>query len=79
MLGISGADLFFDGDAGIIPDLLLQTSECIEQRALTAIGISDERVNRVAGGGSRVAGDMRGQQHFRVPDQQGCGLLPFCG
>ena len=66
VLRVGGADLFLDGDAGVVADFLFQAGEGVEEGALAAVGIADERVDRLARGRDGGAGgDVRGQSGHR--------------
>ena len=50
VLGVGGADLALDRDAGVVANLLLQASEGVEEGGFAAVWIAYEGVNRGAGG-----------------------------
>ena len=80
VLGVGRADLFLDGDPGIISDLLLQAGEGVEERALAAVGIAHQRIGgraRRRGRGGR--GKMGGHRHLRGGFQRGRGRRRPCG
>ena len=81
------ADLLFDGDAGIVGNLLARAGERVEQRRLARIGISDQgnqrvAVNRFAHACVRVRLDDQGigiaaaQRHAGLVDLDGDGIAP---
>src|SRR5260370_403253 len=45
VLRVGLAHLLLDGDAGIVADLLFQAGERVEQRALAAVRVADQRVD----------------------------------
>ena len=56
VLRIERAHLLLHRDPGVVPDLLLQAGERVEERALAAVRVADDRVD----GRPRRAGGLRG-------------------
>jgi hypothetical protein len=79
VLRVGGADLLLDGHAGIVADLLFQAGERVEERALSAVRVADERID----GSARrrrdgAGGDVSRQRHVSRRDRRGRVPPPIC-
>ena len=47
VVGFQQTDVFLDGDARVVANTLLEPGQAIEERALTGIGIAENRYARI--------------------------------